>query len=41
VTFSPTLPLGYNYGRVTLYTDWQKLPEKAIPIRVQVVPAKR
>jgi len=41
VTLSPTLPLGYNYGRVTLYTDSQKLPEKAIPIRVQVVPAKR
>jgi hypothetical protein len=41
VTFSPTLPLGYNYGRVTLHTDWQKLPEKAIPFRVQMVPAKR
>ena len=41
VTLSPTLPLDYNYGKVTLYTDSQKLPEKAIPIRVQVVPAKR
>jgi len=41
VTFSPTLPPGYNYGRVTLYTDWQKLPEKALPFRVQMVSAKR
>ena len=41
VTLSPTLPIDYNYGKVTLYTDWQKLPEKAIDIRARVVPAKR
>ena len=41
VTLSPTLPLGPNYGRIILHTDWQALPEKAIPIRVHVVPAKR
>jgi len=41
VTLSPTLPLGPNYGRIILHTDWQALPEKVIPIRVHVVPAKR
>ena len=41
VTLSPTLPIDYNYGKVTLYTDWQKLPEKAIDIRARLVPAKR
>ena len=41
VTLAPTLPLGPNCGRIILHTDWQALPEKVIPIRVHVVPAKR
>jgi len=41
VTFSATLPVGPNSGRITLYTDWEKLPEKAIPVCAYVVPAKR
>ena len=40
VTFSATLPVGTNSGRITLYTDWEKLPEKAISVCAYVVPAK-
>ena len=41
VTLSPKLPLGPNFGRIILHTDWQALPEKVIPLRVHVVPAQR
>ena len=41
IALSPTLPVGPNYGKVILSTNWQELPEKMIRFRAIVIGGMR